>query len=318
MKTKTLKLPASAASQTPVSQPLGPATISGTTITVDQMATNPTIIPGIIRNLVAANRGYFADRIFNTPGFPVTGGVVLATPTKPSEGELFLPKGKSLAPRAPGAEAPSIGSERPELKAYYPENWAGTVEITDEAKRRNDLSAVTRQMQQAANTFVNLIQKRAVEVLIAFVTEQTREVKGKADWDEGHENGIVNTNQAKLPGADFAYVQQLFLEDEAGEQPELVLLNPADAYSLNTTYGDKLKALLDLYNLTPVVSPRVTKGEAIYVAAGGVGDLLYEHGLEQETERFPRRKTTEVTMETAPVFVPLDGYKVLKVKEING
>lgn len=317
MKQKKLHLPASAAAQTPVSQPLGPATISGTTITVDQMAANPTIIPGIIRNLVAANRGYFADKIFNTPGFPVTGGVVLATPTKPSDGELFLPSGESIAPRAPGAEAPTIGSERPELVAYYPENWAGTIEITDEAKRRNDQSSIARQLSQAANTFINTIQKRAVEVLAAFAASQGREKAAKAEWDEAYEKGTAEVPGAKLPGADFAYVEQLFLEDEAGETASVLLLNPADAFNLKVTYGDKLTALLDLYNITLVVSPRVEAGTSYWVADGGVGDILYEHGLEQESERFPRRKTTEVTMETAPVFVPLDGYKVWKLKEMN-
>lgn len=314
MATKALKLPASANAQNPGAQPLAIPTISGTTISVDQMLAQPTIIPPLIRTLVAKNKGYFLDRVFSTGGFPVKGGAVIATPTKPSDEELFLESGMGIAPRAPGTEAPRLGGKRPEPKIFPVESWSGSIEITDEAKRRNDVAAVNRLLNQVANSFVKILQARAIEVLDAFVTEVSREFENKTNWATAAEAEAAKIKQSEAPATDFAYVESLLDADEAGEVLSILILHPNDAFNLYKFYGPNIDALLRSWNLTLVKSPRVTEGKGYFLADGGVGDLLYEQGLTQETDRIVRRKTTEITFEVNPVFVPLDGYKVVKLK----
>jgi hypothetical protein len=311
---KALKLPASAANTPlPVSQPLSPPTISGNVISVDQMLANPTIIPPIIRNLAASQRGYFLDRMFSTPGGTVSGGVVIGTPTNPSIEELFLNAGETLAPRAPGTEAPRVGGSRPAPKVFPVESWSGSVEITDEAKRRNDADAVNRILQQVANTFVNILQTRALEVLDAYITEVSRSHANKGDWTTSVEAKASEIKASEAPAFDFAYVQQLLDEDEAGETLKYVILNPAQAMSLAGFYGPDYGTMMATWGLVPIVSPRVTAGVAYFLAEGGVGPLYYEQGLNQETQRLVNRKTTEIVFEVNPVFVPIDAYKVIKL-----
>jgi len=317
MTPKALLLPADAAAQLPAAQPLGPATISGTNITVDQMLANPTIIPAIIRQLVANRRGYFLDRMFTTSGQTVSGGAVIGTPTKPSEEELFLQSGRGVAPRAPGAEAPRVAGARPEPKIFPVESWSGSIEITDEAKRRNDTSAVNRLLVQVANSFTNTLQKRALEVLDTYITETSREKANKTNWATAAETEEAKVKASEAPAVDFAYAQQILDEDEAGEELRYVIMNPAEAFRLASIYGPEWRTMVDSWGLIPIVSPRVEAGKVYFLGEGGVGELLYEQGLNQETERVAKRKATEIIFEVNPVFVPVDAYKVVKLKEVN-
>jgi len=313
---KELLLPASAATVAdPVSQPLGPATISGTTITVDWMVQNPTILPGIIRELSAAWRGYFADRIFNFPNVRVQGGVVIAEPTKPNE--LFLPSNQSLGPRAPGAEAPRVGATRGQPVPYYPESISGSLEITNEAKRRNQTWTVTRQLRQISNTFVNTVQLNAIAALKAWTEAESsaRTKENKTNWLAAAETEAAKIKGKEAPMVDFKYVEQLFAEDEAGYKMRTVILNPSDRFNLEVAYGSipgLLTQFLREEEISIFTSPRITAGEG-YFLAEPIGDVIYEQPLEQETEYIPRRKTTVTTFEMLPTFVPQDYLAVWRL-----
>lgn len=317
MKTKSLKLPASAA-QNPVAQPLGPATISGTTYTVDWLAQNPTVIPGIIRELVADRIGYFSDKIFDTPGYSVQGGAVIFEITKPNE--LFLPTDQSLAPRAPGAEAPRVGSTRGEPSIAFPESWSGSLEITNEAKRRNNPITIQKQMVQIANTFVNIFETRAIAVLEALValSENARIKENKTNWATAAEAEASKLKGSESPLVDLAYVTQLFTEDNAGLTPKWLILNPVQVFQLTIAFPmvGQLDAMLNSFGLSIVSSAKVTAGTGYLVAEKGVGHILYEAPLTQETEYVARRKTTVTTMETVPVFVGDDPLAVIKLTKL--
>lgn len=313
---KALKLPASAATVAdPVAQPLGPATISGTTITVDWMVANPTILPGIVRELSAAWRGYFADRIFNFPGTRVSGGIVIAEPTKPNE--LFLPSGQSLAPRAPGAEAPRVGATRGQPVPYYPESISGSLEITDEAKERNQTWTVSRQLKQISNTFVNTVQLRAIETLKAWTEAESsaRTKENKTNWLAAAETEAAKIKGKEAPFVDFKYIEQLFAEDEAGYALRTAILNPSDKFNLEVAYGSVpglLEKFLSDAGVSIFSSPRIAAGEG-YFLAEPIGDVMYEIPLTQETERVGRRKTTVTTFEMRPTFVPQDYLAVWRL-----
>jgi hypothetical protein len=313
-KTGMLPIAGGGTVQNPVAQPLGGPTISGTQITVDTYLNPPTKIPTIIRNLVASNRGYFAEEIFSTPGFTVQGGAIIYEETFPED--YFLPADQSIAPRAPGSEAPRLGSTRHAPKIARPESWSGSIEVTDEARRRNDVRSVQRQFTQAANTFADRIQTRAVATLQAAITAWGRTVSG-GNWRAALTSGVPNADPQTLPQRDFALVEKQFITDEAGMTPNIMIVHPDDAFYLDVIYGDKLPALLQRYNLTMRVSVAAPVGDPIFVRGGGVGVMAFEKPLDQEYTREGTRKTDVYTLESVPVFVADDASSVLQLLDID-
>ncbi len=261
--------------QSPTGMPLGAATISGTTVTVDQMTRPYTKIAPIVRNLVASNEGYFAERIFNTPGFTVEGGAIIYEESFPAN--LFLDPDKSIAPRAPGSEAPRLGALRAGPSIARPESWSGSIEITDEARRRNDVIEVQRIFRLTANTFADKIQTRAIEVLDDFVSATGREIPGGTAWDAiDLTGGLPNIDPSTTPVADISLAIRQFVNDKAGVRPDLMILNPDDAFYLDLIYGEKLDALLKRYGLTLLESPQHTAGSALLVKSKQVGVMAFE------------------------------------------
>lgn len=300
--------------QNPVAQPLGGPTVSGTLITVDVLTKPATRIPAVIRDLVAANQGYFAEDVFATPGMTVEGGAVIYNETFPED--QFLDPTQSIAPRAPGSEAPRIGSLRKAPKIARPESWSGSIEVTDEARRRNDVIAVQREFRVAANTFADRIQTRAIETLNAAVTAWGRTVSG-GNWRAALTSGVVNADPATLPQRDFALVKKQFRTDKVGQVPDLMIVNPEDAFYLDLIYGDKLQALLDRYGLTMKESPVVTEGNPLFVVSKQVGTMAFEKPLGQEYTREGTRFTDVFTLEAVPVFVAHDASAIVQLTGIN-
>jgi len=300
--------------QNPVAQPLGGPTVSGTAITIDVLTNPPTQIPAIIRNLVAENRGYFAERIFATPGMTVQGGAIIYDESFPED--YFLPADQTIAPRAPGAEAPRLGSTTRAPKIARPESWSGSIEVTDEARRRNVVTTVQRQFTQIANTFANKIQARAIETLAAFVASAGRTVTG-INWRAAYASGATNADPATLPAQTFALVNKQFQTDESGMQADLLIINPNDSFYLRMIYGDKLADLLKSYGLTMLESPRVTEGDPIFVKEGGVGVMAFEKPLGQEYTREGTRFTDVFTLEVQPVFVANDASAIIVASGVN-
>jgi hypothetical protein len=311
------KLPAMAGAadpQLPVSQPLGGPDVTGTLITVDEMTNPPTRIPAIIRDLVAANEGYFAEDIFSTPGFTVQGGAIIYNETFPQD--FFLDPDQSLGPRAPGSEAPNLAAFRKPPKVARPESWSGNIEITDEARRRNQLPNVQNIFRKAANTFADVIQRRAIETLNAAITDWGRTIAG-INWRQTHSQGVTFADPTTLPQMDFGKVMKQFVEDKAGIRPDLLIVNPEDGFYLDLNYGDKLQALLDRYGLTMKETPHQTEGQAIFAKSKQIGVLAFEKPLDQEYERLGRRKTDSYTLEATPVPVAIDASSVVRVEGIK-
>jgi len=304
--------------QNPVAMPLGPATVSGTTITVDTYVNPPTQIPGIIRTLVAANQGYFAETIFATPGFTVEGGAIIYEETFPED--FFLPKGKEGAPRAPGAPAKRLGSTRRPIKAAYPESWAGAIEVTDEARRRNMVIAIRRQFIQAANTIANNIQLRALTYLAEKVAEWERQDEGN-NWREARPEGLVNVDPFKMPHRDLALIQKLFAEDKVGVMPDTVILNTEDNYFLDVLYSSYpnggLDGMLRNYGITKrLVSVLAPEGNPYFLKSGGIGVMAFEKPLTQETHRQPGFKDL-YELDVAPVLVAYDASAIRQLTGVN-
>lgn len=305
--------------QNPVAMPLGPATVSGTTVTVDTYVNPPAQIPGIIRTLVAGNQGYFAEQIFSTPGFTVTGGAIIYEETFPED--FFLPAGKEGGPRAPGAPAKRLGSTRRPIKAAYPESWAGSIEVTDEARTRNKVIAVRRQFTQAANTIANNIQTRALQYLAEKVKEWGREVEG-INWHAARPEGLVNVDPFTMPHRDLAMIQKLFAEDKVGVLPDTIILNTEDNFFLDVLYSSYpnggLDGMLRNYGINRrLVSPLAIEGAPYFLKSGGIGVMAFEKPLTQEYSRVGERFTDVFSLDVAPVLVAYDASAIRQLTSVN-
>ncbi len=304
--------------QNPVKTPLGSATTDGNLVTIDDYVNPPTRIPEIVRDLVADNEGYFIEEVFHVPGFTVEGGAVIFTESFPED--HFLPDDQTIAPRAPGANAPTIGSTRRAPKLVRPESWSGTIEVTREMRRRMQVRAVQRQFEQASNTFADRLQTRGMQTLNGAVSAWDRVIATRTEgWRKPAEDGVINTDPALRPEADFAAVEEQFIEDKAGEKPDTLIVNQRDAFYLRLGYPEgKLKALLESYGIQHLrISPHVTEGQPIWCVGGKVGYIGFEVPLEVETEYHARRKTEEHTLEVVPVWVADNAAGVLRVTGVD-
>lgn len=275
-------------------------------LVVDDYTNPPRVIPRLIRDLVRENEGYWIESVFNTPGFSVDSGAILYTETHPED--HYLPPGQSIAPRAPGSEAPRIGVTRRRPKLAYAESWSGSLEVTDEHRRRNNVIAVQETFRRAANTFAEVLQSRGEEVLADFITANpqrivTAGVGTFGDWAAAAP--VENTNStAPRPTAEFARVRRLYREDRAGVQPTVAIMAPEDEEELDRIYGDRLNGILQRYNLTIRSTVRRNPGRRLYIRERQIGTLAWEKPLgDPEYTREGTRWTDVYSLETVPVFV---------------
>lgn len=298
----------------PVAQPFGGTTVNGTTITVDTYVNPPTKIPAVIRSLVAEDEGYFIEDVLGTLGSPIQGGAVIVEETFPED--FFLPEDSRPAPRAPGAEAPRLASVRHEPKVRRPESWAGSIEVTDEAKQRNNVIAVRNQFTKAANTFADIIQNRGIEVLLDAVDSWKRVGSAKVNWREAHTAGVQNVDPAKMPHFDIATVLKQFRDDKVGTRPDTMIVNTEEALFLDLFYpgiGTTLAVgpMLAKYGITRIIAtPLMPEGNVLFVKAGAPGVIGWELPMSQEFVREGQRKTDVYVLECRPVFAAFDASAV--------
>jgi hypothetical protein len=304
--------------QAPVVQPLGGATVNGTKITVDTYVNPPTKIPAIIRSLVAEDEGYFIERIFGTLGTPVQGGAVIVEETFPED--FFLPADGKPAPRAPGAEAPRLTSARHEPEVRRPESWSGSIEVTDEAKQRNNVIAVRNQFTKAANTFGDIVQRRGIEVLLDAVKKWGRTLEAKTVWQATPGAGLFNVDPKTLPAFDVARVLKKFRDDKVGVRPDTVILNTEELLWLETIYTGVgavpgLDAMFARQGVNSVIgSPLIDEGDVLFAKAGAPGVIGWELPMSQEFVREGIRKTDVYVLECRPIFAAFDASAVLMLE----
>lgn len=304
--------------QNPVTYPLGGATVSGTKVTVDTYVNPPTVIPPRIRALVAANVGYFAEQVFATGGFTVEGGAVIYTETFPED--YFVPDDQSFTPRAPGDPAPRLGSTRRAPKVARPESYAGSIEVTDEARKRNDVLGVRNQFTQAANTLANIIQTRAMQVLANAVESWKRQLVGSA-WRVSRSGGLANVDPFTMPHNDLALVQEQFSNDEVGVMPDTIILHTKDNYFLTVLYqsypNGGIDGMLRDYGITNrLVSPKAPEGAPYFLKARQVGDMVFEKPLEQEKHRVQGFKDV-FELDVAPLLIASDASAILQLTSVD-
>lgn len=289
----------------PVAHPLGPPTISTTTYTVDLALQQPTRITRTIMDLTLQR--FFADRVF-TSGGGVTGGAVLYDPVIAND--LYL--NRDIERIAPGTEFPIVTSLRRAPSVALPEKWGGKFFILKEARDRNQAAVFARQVIQLSNTIVRKINQRAVEVLDAAVTANSRTLAGNS-WSAVVTAGSSASNANLWPARDFARVQQQAEVEELGVVFDLIIMNPTEYFQLATIYGPALNDLLASVGLDVFVTNRVAAGSAYVIAQGQVGEMRIESPLETETWYEERTQRFWTQTSVRPLWFVDNPFAVIKL-----
>jgi len=271
------------------------------------MLAQPTRINAYLSDL--ALKKYFAERIF-TNGGGVSGGALVYTQL--TTNDLFPTR--AAQPVAPGAEFPEVTFDRPTPLTAQVEKLGGKFRVTDEARDRNDLSAIQTESVKLANDIVRQMHARALTELdaaIAGVSGTATTVSGNG-WAAAKALTISTQNQGAMPAADFGKAQLKADTFEFGTDYTLWIVNPAQMSDFRIVYGDNWRSVLDANNVEMISSNQVTAGTAYVLAEGGVGQVRYEQPL--MTESVPDRLTESTWGKTSirSVFAVTNPYNVLK------
>jgi hypothetical protein len=188
--------------------PLGPATISGTTYTVDFLLESPRRVTQVIANL--ALQRFYVDRIFASAG-TITGGSVVYD--QATANDLYATRDVQRV--EPGKEFPVVTFDRGVPLTAQVEKFGGKFFVTDEARRRNDVARINRALVRLANTIVRKIQQRALAELQASITANSRTAVG-VSWTTAMGTAPTALAPGSGPGRDFARIQRSAIDQELG------------------------------------------------------------------------------------------------------
>jgi len=297
----------------PVEYPLGPPTLSGTLITVDEALNSPGYITQRLSDISLQN--FLVSFIFKSSGLPVNGGAILYDQILTNQ----LYTDQDVEQVAPGANFPTVTVSRAVPSVATVSKYGGKFRVTDEARRRNDVRLLENAVQQLSNTLVKKVNTLAVAALdtaiasLSGATTFTGANSGTGGWGGVIVGGSSQTPNNKWPHADFAHAQLLADQAELGVTFDRWLLNPAEASSLRIIYGAELDLVLASFGIKIVASNRVTAGTAYVVDTQQVGFLEYEQGLNTETWREQEIESTWVQSSVRPVMGVTNPYSVVKV-----
>lgn len=253
----------------PVTFPLGPATVSGTQITVDVALNQPTRITRDIARL--AEKQFFASKVFS--GLPgVSGGTVLYELPPTTATDLFAERGFQEV--TPGAEHPILTFLRGVPMATRGRKIGGKFYVTREQRLRNDQRLLQRAMTQAANTLSLQLDALGMAILQAAITANSRTLAGQS-WATAAGTTMTTRSGTNVPAADIINAQQTVDDEERAHNLDSIIVNPAQYSSLAKlalATGQSVEQMLASVGITNVIkSRRQTAGTALLFEAGAVG-----------------------------------------------
>jgi hypothetical protein len=294
----------------PTIYPLGPPTISTTTITVDLALNQPTRITRTLMDLTLQR--FFADRVFTSSG-GVSGGAVVYDVIVAND--IYL--NRDIALVSPGDEFPLVTSLRRAPSVAQVEKWGGKFFITNEARDRNDVAVFVRQTRQLANTIVRKMNQRAVDILTAAVNANSRTVVGN-NWQTVVTTGASASNATLWPARDFARAALIADQEELGIVYTLFIMNPQEYFQLATIYGNALYQLINSLGLDIFVTNRVAAGTMFAVAEGQAGQMRIEQPLQTETWYEQETQRTWTQASVRPVMFIDNPHAILEFTGLAG
>jgi hypothetical protein len=296
--------------ENPVAHPLGPPVVSGSTVTVDTMLNQPTRVTRMVMDL--SLQRFIADRVFASAG-GVTGGAVIYDQAVLNQ----LYATRDVQRVAPGEEFPLVTSERLVPKVAQVEKWGGKVFITDEARDRNNSTALTNQLRQLTNTIIRKINARAIAELEKSLAAFPSQTYTGHDWNAYQPAGTSPSALSSSPWADLMSAQMLADKDELGVVYDTVLLNPLNVLRLRQLYTSTLIQGLDDINLTIYSSNRVPVGSGYILASQQVGEMRVEKPLYTTTWREEETERNWIQSGVRPVMYVTNPFSVRKILGIG-
>lgn len=292
--------------------PLGPPTVSGTTITVDTMLKQPTRITRVIQDITLQR--FLLDQLFSSDG-GVTGGAVIYD--RPTANDLYLDR--DFQQIEPGAEFPIVTSQVPAPMTATVEKWGAKTFITDEARDRNDSSKLMNELRKMGNTIVRKLNQRAVEEVESVFTDFPSQVIPGNDWTAVTTLGTNPTAYADQPVGDLVAVQLHNEAMELGMVHDTLLMNPQERARLQLIYGQNWQAVLSSYGYSNTyVSNRVAAGTAYSIASGELGSMRIEKPLGTETWREEKTERTWIQSSVRPLMYIANPFAVIKLTGLAG
>jgi hypothetical protein len=265
----------------PVTYPLGPVTVSGNTITVDQAVNNPTRITRDIARLAEAR--FFARQVFSDAG-GVEGGAILYELPPTTATDLYAERGVQEV--APGEEAPELTFLRGVPVVAKPRKIMGKFKVTKEARQRNDTRLLRRAMVQTANTIAVTLDAMAITVLNTAITANSRTLAGQS-WATAAGTTMTTRSGTNVATADLLAARKQIQSEQRGHDLDSILIHPNQELSLAQAAAaqgvtiDQILATAGIRNWFS--SMRVTAGTALLFEAGAVGGWANEFPLSQDT-----------------------------------
>jgi hypothetical protein len=283
----------------PVTHPLAPPVITGTTITVDTMLQQPTRVTQFLMDITLQR--FVLDRLFTSAG-GVTGGAVVFDILQGND----LYADRDVQPVQPNTEFPIVTSAR-----RAP---------SDEARDRNDQVAFRNENVRLGNTIVRKLNTRAIEILDAAIAANAGQSQFVGhDWSAAIPNGSNPTPPGQTPGADFAQAQLLADIQELGITFNIALVNPRQLNEARLFYQGALEQMLTDNGFDEVYATnRIAAGSAYFVAEGQLGEMRVEQPLGTETWREPEKQRTWVQSSVRPVMFVNNPFAVVKATGLAG
>lgn len=292
--------------------PLAPPTVSGTTVTVDFLLNNPTRVTRIVADLVMSH--FFLNRVFATPG-GVEGGAVLYD--QPVVFDVYT--SRDVERIEPGGEFPILPGVRQAPLVAAVEKFGGKFPVTDEARRRNNISRITNNMRRVANTIIRKMNQRGIAELNAVVAATSR-TASSISWGAALTTSLTTATPATRPARTFAQAKLEADLNEMGYSYDTAIVHPNEAETLRSVYGDTLDAMLSDQGINDlIVTPRQPAGQTLILAGGQVGELRLEEPLRTVTEREGAPELREQTwIQTAvnPVMYVTDPFAIIQMTGI--
>jgi hypothetical protein len=298
----------------PVTYPLGPPTVSGTSITVDVALNQPTRILRDIARLT--DQKFFASRVFSDAG-GVEGGAVLFELPPTTQTDLFAERGVQEV--APGEEFPVLTFLRGVPVVAKPRKIGGKFPVTKEQRQRNDQRVLQRAMTATANTIALTLDAMAVTVLNTAITANSRTLAGQS-WATAAGTTMTTRSGTNVATADLLAARKQVELEQRGHTLDSALLHPNQELSLLQAAAamgvtiDQLLATAGIRNWFS--SARVTAGTAILYEAGQVGGWANEFPLAQDTWYENEIESTWFQWSVSPAMFIDDPFGIVQLTGI--
>lgn len=297
---------------TAAQHPLAAPSVSGGFISIPIWLQTPTRITRFVRDITLER--FALSRLFGAPNGSLSGGALIYDVVQAND--LYLSRDISMI--APGAEFPIVTSVEAQPAVAVPEKWGAKTYILDETRDRNDAQRFQNDLRRLGNTFVRKANIRAMAIVLAAVTANSRTVSGH-NWSTATLYGASPTAPGATPAADLAAVQKQADTEQLGIRFDTIIWNPQEATNFRNVYqGQAGQVLADNGFTEAFATPHVAAGTAFVVASGQLGEYRLEKPLGTETWRQPEYQLTWTQTDVRPLILVSNPFAILELTGLAG